>query len=487
MESEKTRVQCRRLATATLVLLASLIPSSLGYAAVRAVPSGYPTIQAGIDAAVEGDSVVIAAGTFHERLRLVGKNITLLGDGPDLTIISGAMFPSDSLSILYVDQVDDRTLITGITFRDNLAVNYRYSAGGGINCDWEAGPRIEGNAFRNNRAFYGGGVATTFCQLPVYIRNNIFVGNRSADGAGVDVAFCDAAVVVENNYFEGNVAEGYNMGIGQGGGLNIEYGFNRTIARSNVFYKNRAGYAGGAATYASVGHFFGNTFAFNEAYVGTTSAGNLRCYGSLGDTMIAIGNIIANAVGGAGVQVVGAPVGPPVVQLDCNDFWQNQNGDFATFAASVSHGPNDFSMDPQFCNPLSGNLSLASGSPCLPENNPTCGLVGALGMGCAEVAGVDDLNRPGAREILGVIARRGEDVQFLIDAEEAVAAKEANLQIFDLQGRAIRRLDASTGLRTGGIRWDRRNDSGSLVPTGVYFARLDAGNLRGSASFVLVR
>ena len=51
-------------------------------------PSGdFSTIQAAINAAHDGDTIVIAAGTFKEQLTIDGKHVTLSGAGQDQTII----------------------------------------------------------------------------------------------------------------------------------------------------------------------------------------------------------------------------------------------------------------------------------------------------------------------------------------------------------------------------------------------------------------
>ena len=53
----------------------------------------------------------------------------------------------------------------------------------------------------------------------------------------------------------------------------------------------------------------------------------------------------------------------------------------------------NFSADPLFCNPDAGDFTLAADSPCLPGQHPhgdDCGLIGALGQGCASSTEVPD-------------------------------------------------------------------------------------------------
>src|SRR5258705_406729 len=54
-------------------------PRSRGGPVSRAVPGGYATIQAAIDASSDGDTVNVSPGTYVENLDFHGKNITVRG------------------------------------------------------------------------------------------------------------------------------------------------------------------------------------------------------------------------------------------------------------------------------------------------------------------------------------------------------------------------------------------------------------------------
>src|SRR5215469_3743701 len=79
--SSPIRIRCICVATVSLILL-------LGTAVTQAqqtinVPAGQPTIQAAINAANNGETVLVAPGTYLENVNFGGKAITVASSGGD--------------------------------------------------------------------------------------------------------------------------------------------------------------------------------------------------------------------------------------------------------------------------------------------------------------------------------------------------------------------------------------------------------------------
>jgi hypothetical protein len=71
-----------------------------------------------------------------------------------------------------------------------------------------------------------------------------------------------------------------------------------------------------------------------------------------------------------------------IPQDGCNYYWANE------FFSVIRWPPaeTDVFGDPELCDPLMEDFELMATSPCAEENNPLCGQIGALGIGCGTVA-----------------------------------------------------------------------------------------------------
>lgn len=148
------------------------------------VPADVSTIQEGLNTAIEGDTVLVASGTYVENIVWPATNgIKLIGSGQDSCIIDG----DSSGSVIYfygVDSdgdgyfenvIDTTTTLNGFTIQNGYANTDSSRLGGGIFCEY-AGPIIENVYIKNNFARGGGGVAIKNYSN-VIIRNSIIANN----------------------------------------------------------------------------------------------------------------------------------------------------------------------------------------------------------------------------------------------------------------------------------------------------------------------
>jgi hypothetical protein len=119
----------------------ALMTVSPASAATMQVPAEFPTIQAAIDAAQRGDTVVVSAGTYHERIRLkAGIVVRSAGDDArgrlglrraETTIIDGAFEKASGPGVTMAeDSTLDGFTVTGVGKYDEKLWNKHHATQG---------------------------------------------------------------------------------------------------------------------------------------------------------------------------------------------------------------------------------------------------------------------------------------------------------------------------------------------------------------------
>ena len=358
--------------------------------------TGYPTIQSLIDAAEEGDIVVIPDGTYtgpdNRNLDFAGKAITVRSEhGADTCIIDcqngghGFYLHSGETSDAIVDGFTIMDGHDGIVCFDNspTIVNCNitgcrvgvygeedyYGEGGSptiINCG------ISGNTHGGIRA--RGDVTIAGCT----ITGNGFTGGISCGG--------DGRVWISDCVISGNTASNFGAGVGSEGG-------DVTIANCTISGNTQAGYGVGGA---GVVCLYGSMVVTNCTISGNSSSshgGGLYWYRN--NPVISNCTITHNSAGQEGGGVAcghdsdailtncivwdnSAPSGPQIAVLggsavvtycDVQDGWP---------------GEGNIDADPFFADPNDADYHLSSGSPCIDA-----------GSNCAVPSDLTDLDGDG--------------------------------------------------------------------------------------------
>ncbi|NQT20209.1 MAG: right-handed parallel beta-helix repeat-containing protein, partial [Planctomycetes bacterium] len=185
----------------------------------------FDAIQEGIDAAVNGDTVIVLDGTYsgagNRDLSFAGKVITLTSsNGPEACIIdceaaAGLVFGAGEGFDAVVEGFtitrgnpgivcffSSTPTIANNIIIDNTAVG---ESGAGISC-FSASPIITGNVITGNEAgLFGGGIYCRSVSSPT-ITNNVIADNEAADKGGGIAIHWTSSPPMANNTITGNRA-----------------------------------------------------------------------------------------------------------------------------------------------------------------------------------------------------------------------------------------------------------------------------------------
>jgi len=538
-----------RLLLLSCLAVGFLFPTGrLAWAAVIQVPYEVTTIQAGIDLAQPGDTVLVAPGTYtgpdNRDLDFFGKDIALIGTGGSrATVIDCAA----SGRGLHLTNGETRAaLVQGITIRNGYLPN---GHGGGIQC--YSAPTFRDLVVRQCFAHYTGGIDINTGGAPL-LEDCVIEDNEDSAGAGGGLSICNGSapilqnVVIRRNYSDGRGGGAYicyaspqffgvtfedNEAASNGGGACYNAA-SQAYFKDCIFIRNRARDGGGLDTGGDPGLIEDCVFIENTAL----ETGGAICIESDEGAIFRNCLILRNTAGAGGGVYVGEYMPYPPVQfinssfigneclwaagsaitanwqgkanlvnclvtgniggvalwaqyaaiyLSCSDVWGNPAGNYGGAMTDQTGLDGNISLDPLYCDAGADDFTLEDSSPCLPANND-CGVqMGAFGEGCS-------LTAVGVPAPPGIALEANYPNPFNPSTTIPFTLSDPTqitLAVFDVSGRLIRVLAAEASYPVGRheLRWDGLDAAGQPAPTGVYFYRLETPARATARPMLLVK
>ncbi|MCC7143432.1 MAG: hypothetical protein IT349_15145 [Candidatus Eisenbacteria bacterium] len=491
----------------TAAAAAFLLPSGSEAAVRRVWPDGfgaYPNIQAAWNASASGDVIELEDGLFvgpgNANLALNGKSVTVqsVSGDPEACRIDCAAGP-----IGFSGGAAPR--FEGIQFVHAFGCDAKKSDLQFVNCIFEAPYQVaiaiggtsyqfeqciirrgqgllfgdvEGTfafsncEFRDNLDTVASSVAMTFqdclftgnstpdgsavvdCYYLFYPQATTFSGCRLVDNAAPPIAAFDAFVILDRSLIAASTAPAVDFTVGFSGDVAL------AITNSTI-----ADMAGGPAIRVR------------------------RTWDVLPVNVSLDRTIIAFTEGGAALECIDLAPGN-VPSVSCCNLFGNSGGNYVGCLDGQGSGSGNLEVDPRFCSAFDRDYHLQETSPCVLD--PTCGQIGAFGVGCL-TAGVDpdglEGDAPGSRWRLRAEPNpfRGEVRVSLVGPRRdqdpaAVGARGMSLQIVDAAGRVVRNLAGEIDASNLEWRWDGRDAAGRRAAAGVYYLRAATGRHPGTGA-----
>ncbi len=260
----------------------------------------YSTIQAAINEAAPGQSLIAYPGTYHESVALAA-GVAIYGSGAERTTLQGAVKAEGSdigpSTVISGFRITGRGASGGVvapqssggggiyindaspTVINNVVEGYTVTTGGGVYVS-SGNPVIANNTFRDNKSDSGGGIyldngSSTISNNTIQdnsanlgggiyigsgdpsVSNNVIEGNSALTGGGIYIS--DGAPIISNNTIQGNNSD-------SGGGIYLESG-SSTIS-NNTIRDNSADFGGGVYIGSGESAVSNNVIEGNSALAG---------------------------------------------------------------------------------------------------------------------------------------------------------------------------------------------------------------------------
>jgi hypothetical protein len=181
----------------------------------RYVPGEYGTIQGAIDAAEDGNTIIVDPGTYVENIDFLGKSIQVVSQGG----LSGTVIDGNfSGSVVTFDSGEDgTTVLDGFTIINGSAAD-----GGGIYCS-SSSPQIINNLITGCAATgYGSGIYAEGSSDPTVLHSTI-TGNSAGSSGGGIWSSATSITVINSIVWDNSAPAGPQIGLDTGDVLVISY------------------------------------------------------------------------------------------------------------------------------------------------------------------------------------------------------------------------------------------------------------------------
>lgn len=332
-------------------VLAGVVVLMIGQATAATihVPGDQPTIQAAVDAAGSGDTVLVAAGTYSENVLIESKSLAIISEsGSGLTTANAS---SSYASVFRVTGTSaHRVSIQGFT-----VTGTNTNALLAVTCEG-ANVVLSGNLFISNRE----GAVWVKANASIIADSNAFFHNRSAGHAsGINCQGFNTAQISRSVFFDNTGGDFFDEG---GAAISLVDGVEGTV-RDCFFAENVTTKHGAGIALANVGtvSVFDNTFDANScphlgAVIWTSDIDSLGFFN----------NLLTNTIG-VPSSAVHLDASINSLYNDYNDTWDNADVDYS---GAYGPGPNSISADPLYTGPLPVYFDLQAGSPCIDTGDP---------------------------------------------------------------------------------------------------------------------
>lgn len=324
------------------------------------VPSQCPTIQAGIDSASAGDTVLVACGTYHDCTHpdpwgnlyciIMKSGVCLLGATGEADC--GTIDAERQGQVVYCDGLDSTTTIKGLTVTGGSSGG----VAGGMWCH-ACSLRIENCLFVENDAFHGGGIYSTESSLVIV--DCTFSANAGWFGPG-GLFFGESTPRLVGCTFVDN---------SEGG---VTCSSSDIVFEDCAFIRNWRMDSGAALRTGS-----SSVTMTRCTFSGNVSGGAVVSCGT-GSTIQMQICLLASNPAGAGAIHCGEDC---IITMTCCDVHGNPGGDWVSCIADQYGVNGNFSEDPMFCDLESDDYHLQEFSPCI--DGYGCGRIGAFGQDCS--------------------------------------------------------------------------------------------------------